>query len=201
MRILELVELIRWDLRVNRGASWDHLRAMILLIEIRLEQFIHRWAAQHPGKAKKLAWTFVRGIGSLFQWFLCHSTIPGTIRIGRGLRLPHPQNIVLVYTAEIGEFCTIYHNVSVAWNGFLPAKPASPSIGDQVLIGTGAIIIGDVEIGSDVLVGAGTVVARSIPDHSRVVNASPLIATRTATGAAAQPASEPHLKDPYSLWR
>ena len=73
--------------------------------------------------------------------------------------------------SDIGEFCTIYHNVSISWNGFIPIKPHSPKIGDKVLIGNNSIIIGDVTIGSDVLIGAGTVVYRSVPYYSRVTSA------------------------------
>lgn len=112
---------LAWDLRVNRSMSFDGLRAKILLIEFRFEQHAY-WlltkSGYVPAGAGRLIWLPIRLLGSIIQWALCNSNLPGTLTVGRGLRLPHPQNIVLAGFAEFGEFCTIYHNVSVAWNGF-----------------------------------------------------------------------------------
>ena len=190
-----------WDLRVNRGASWDSIRAMILVTEYRLEQLVYCWTHQTHSKAGSLLWFLVRGGGSIFQSFLCQSNIPGSARIGKGVRLPHPQNLMIAGTADIGEFCTIYHQVSIVWNGFRKTVPGRPKIGDHVLLGTGAIVIGDISIGTDVLVGAGVVLAVSIPDHSRVTCGKIQITTRHPTTTAAAPGSARHLRDPYSLWR
>jgi len=201
MSIFKVLDLIRWDLRINRGASWDSIRAKLLLIEIRLEQFCYGRLRQNPNVIKHIIWLLIRGFGSVFQWFLCSSNIPGTITIGRGLRLPHPQNIILAGFADIGEFCTIYHNVSIAWNGFKPVIHGSPNIGNCVLIGASAVIVGDVCIGSDVLIGAGTVVSTSVPDHSRVTGGKAQIVERYNSEEAAVPGSERHLQDPYAIWR
>jgi serine acetyltransferase len=199
MRMTELVELVRWDLCINRGPSFDRFRAMLLLIEIRLEQYIYQAVERHSGLPGMLYW-LVRFLGSVFQWFLCHSNVPGSVAIGRGLRLPHPQNIVIGRCAEIGEFCTIYQNVSIAWNGFEPTIAGRPTIGDQVLLGAGAIVLGDLSIGSCSLVGAGTVVTKSIPEFSRVTGGNPSISPRFPSSDAAAPGSERHLRDPYSIW-
>jgi serine acetyltransferase len=199
MTVKELLELMRWDLRVNSGLSFDSLRAMLLLIEIRLEQYVYQAVRGRSGPPQVLYWV-IRFIGSIFQWFLCHSNVPGSVSIGRGLRLPHPQNIIIGYCAEIGEFCTIYQNVSIVWNGFKPTRPSRPSIGDQVLLGTGAVILGDLCIGSYTLVGAGTVVAQSIPAFSLVTGGHPLVSPRFPSSAAAVPGSKRHLQDPYSIW-
>ena len=200
MSVSEWFYLLKCDLKINRGVSWDSIRAKLLLIEVRIEQYIHRNFFR-PGNPLSSVWYLSRFLGSVYQWFLCNSNIPGTIKIGRGLRLPHPQNIILAGIADIGEFCTIYHNVTIAWNGFQPVKPDSPKIGDKVLIGTGAIILGDISIGSDVLIGAGAVVTQSVPAHSRVTNVRPEISTRIPSEKAAEAGSERHVRDPYSIWR
>jgi serine O-acetyltransferase len=199
MTLREMLALIGWDLKVNGGWSWDSLRACLLLIEIRLEQYIYR--KLYRQRTTRPLWFVFRLFGSIFQSLLCHANIPGTITIGRGLRLPHPQNIVLAGYADIGEFCTIYHNVSIAWNGFKPTRPLAPKIGDQVLLGTGCIVVGDITIGSDVLIGAGAVVTRNIPAQSRVTCQLPNIVTRPASETAATAGSRRHLADPYSIWR
>jgi serine O-acetyltransferase len=199
MKLTELAELIRWDLRVNRGASFDRLRAMLLLIEIRLEQYLYHKTKDRSRLPRMLYWV-ARFLGSVFQWFLCQSNVPGSVTIGRGLRLPHPQNVLIGCCTEIGEFCTIYQNVSIVWNGFQPTVPSRPSIGDQVLLGTGVIVLGDISIGSYSLVGAGTVVTRSIPGFSRITGNHPSITPRFPSPDAAMPGSERHIRDPYSIW-
>lgn len=196
----QLFYFLRWDLRINRGLSLDSLRAKLLLIELRIEQYVYR-KFYRSSSPLTIFWYIFRFFGSTFQWFLCNSNIPGSVTLGRGLRLPHPQNIIIAAFADIGEFCTIYHNVSIAWNGFKPTKPLSPKIGSKVLIGAGAILVGDITIGSDVLIGAGAVVTNSIPDHSRVINMPPKVSPRLPTENAAESGSERHIRDPYSIWR
>jgi serine acetyltransferase len=199
MTIKEMIDLIRWDMRANSGVSFDSLRAKLLLIEIRLEQYVYRKVGQRTGLPKAF-WYLCRFLGSIFQWKLCNSGVSGMATIGRGPRLPHPQNIIIAHCAEIGDFCTIYQNVSIVWSGFKPIVPSRPQIGDQVLIGTGAIIIGDVSIGSYVLIGAGAIVTDSIPDYSRVTSTKPNISSRHPSPQAAEPGSERHMRHPYSIW-
>ena len=201
MTFFQLVYLIYWDLRINRGLSLDAIRAKLLLVELRLEQYVYRKTFDGSSNAKILLWYLFRFPGSIFQWLLCNSNIPGSVTIGRGLRLPHPQNIIIAAYADIGEFCTIYHNVSIAWNGFKPTTPFSPKIGSRVLIGSGAILVGDITVGNDVLIGAGAVVAKSVPAHSRVTNTAPDVSSRFPSSDAAQPGSPRHIQDPYSIWR
>jgi serine acetyltransferase len=200
MSIKQLLYLLGWDLRINHGWSFDCIRAKLILIDIRIEQYIYR-KFYRLGNPASWLWYLTRFCGSIFQWFLCNSNIPGTVTIGRGLRLPHPQNIIVAGYASIGEFCTIYQNVSIAWNGFLHTKPNSPKIGDKVLLGAGVIVIGDIVIGDDVLIGAGAVVTHSVPEHSRVTCVHPEISARTPSTSAAEPGSKQHVQDPYSIWR
>jgi serine acetyltransferase len=201
MNVYQLLSLIMWDMRMNSGFSFDQIRAKWLLLEVRLEQYVYHKMQSHPGLLTTIAWYGARFIGSIFQWFLCNSNIPGSVRIGRGLRLPHPQNIIIARMADIGEFCIIYHNVSISWNAFKPVVPSSPKIGDRVLIGNSAIVIGDVTVGDNVLIGAGAIVAKSVPNNSRVISAPVDVATRLPSPDAAEAGSERHLSDPYSVWR
>jgi serine O-acetyltransferase len=187
-------------MRVNQGLHFDSIRARLLLIEVRGEQFLHSNLAHRAAPAKAI-WYLCRFMGSIFQWLLCNSNIPGSAKIGRGLRLPHPQNIIIAFCAEIGEFCTIYQNVSVAWNHFLPFGSSVPKIGDQVLLGAGVIVLGNISIGSHTLVGAGTVVTKSVPDYSRVTGARQHVSSRSSSPDAPEPGSEEHLRNPYSIWK
>lgn len=196
----ELFDLIRWDFQVNRGWSIDHFRARLLLWEIRIEQYLYQKLNRIPGIGGPL-WLLVRFLGSLYQLLLCSSNIPGTVKIGRGLRLPHPQNIVIAFHSEIGEFCTVYHEVSIVWNGFIKPIPNRPKIGDRVLIGTRALIVGDVVIGDDVLIGAGAIVPKSVPSQSRVTSKPAKILPRPLPEGRPEGGSAEFLRDPYSIWR
>ena len=85
--------------------------------------------------------------------------------------LPHGlYGIVVTHNAVIGKNVTIYHNVTIG-----QGRNGAPIIGDDVQIGTGAIIIGNVVIGNRVKIGAGCVVVESVPDDAVVVMEKPRI--------------------------
>ena len=90
---------------------------------------------------------------------------PDTVIKGN-LTLPHGlHGIFISRYAEIGENCLIYKNVTIG-----EVNKKAPVIGDNCLIGAGAVIIGGVKIGSHVKVGAGAVVSTDIPDGCTVVS-------------------------------
>jgi len=198
MSIKEFFYSLRWDWRMNFGLTFDRMRSMLLLLDIRYEQFIHR-NFYRPKNPISIIWYLTRFLGSIFQWFIATSLIPGDAYIGRGLRLPHPQNIIVSRLAHIGEFCTLYQNVSIGLNGFKPTE--APCIGDRVMLGTGSIVVGDITIGSDVIIGVGAVILRSIPAHSRVFSPRPSVLTNHPSRNLAEPGSDEHIRDPYSIWR
>ena len=78
--------------------------------------------------------------------------------------------------AKIGKNCVIFHQVTIGSNT-LPGSPGRgcPVIGDNVYIGCGAKIIGNVRIGNNVRIGANCVVTRDVPDNATVVAAAPRI--------------------------
>lgn len=90
---------------------------------------------------------------------------PDTVIKGE-LSLPHGlHGIFISRYAVVGENCRIYQNVTI---GEVDRK--APVIGDNCLIGAGAVIIGDVKIGNHVNIGAGAVVSTDIPDGVTVVS-------------------------------
>ena len=88
---------------------------------------------------------------------------PGA-KIGRGLFIDHGMGIVIGETAEIGDNCTIYHQVTLGGTGKDVGK-RHPTICDNVLIGAGACILGPVTIGSNTRIAAGSVVLHSLPSN------------------------------------
>ncbi len=90
--------------------------------------------------------------------------------------LPHGlQGIYISRYAQVGKNCRIYQNVTI---GEVNGK--APIIGDNCLIGAGAVIIGDIRIGNNVKIGAGAVVSKDIPDNCTVVSPPALIVKKKA---------------------
>ncbi len=86
--------------------------------------------------------------------------------IDETLSLPHGlHGIFISRYAVIGKDCWMYQNVTIG-----EVNRKAPVIGDNVLIGAGAVIIGDITIGNNVKIGAGAVVTTDIPDNCTVVS-------------------------------
>ena len=89
--------------------------------------------------------------------------------IGKGLFIDHGMGIVIGETTEIGKNCVLFHNVTLGGTGKHSGK-RHPTLGDDVMVGTGAIILGPVSIGSHVRIGANSFVYMAdIPDNATVV--------------------------------
>ena len=92
---------------------------------------------------------------------------PGA-KIGRKLFIDHGMGIVFGETTEIGDNCTIYHGVTLGGTGKDTGK-RHPTLGNNVLIGAGAKVLGPVYIGDNVRVGAGSVVLKNLPANCTAV--------------------------------
>lgn len=103
-------------------------------------------------------------ISNLISW-ICPKLKPLYItsnHIGKGFILFHGFSTI-IYANSIGDNCTIYHNVTIGKTNDIP------SIGNNVTICTGSIIIGGIRIGNNVTIGAGSLVNKDIPDNSVVI--------------------------------
>lgn len=87
-------------------------------------------------------------------------SIPAECKIGKGLRIHHFGGIILHPQTEIGDNCTLYHEVTVGDRG---GHGGAATIGNNVLIGAGAKIIGEIAIGDNCKIGANTVVNKNVP--------------------------------------
>jgi serine O-acetyltransferase len=98
---------------------------------------------------------------------------PGA-RIGRRLFIDHGCGVVIGETARIGDDVMLYHLVTLGSVGWwhdaarAPGAKRHPTLGDGVVVGTGACVLGPVDIGSDSMIGAKAVVMASLPLQSRV---------------------------------
>jgi serine O-acetyltransferase len=108
-----------------------------------------------------------RLVSEVARWLTGIEIHPGAT-IGRRLVIDHGMGVVIGETAEIGDDCVIFHGVTLGGVKFDPVK-RHPTIGNRVLIGTGAKILGPITLGDDVRVGANAVVTKAVPAGKTVV--------------------------------
>ena len=92
---------------------------------------------------------------------------PGA-KIGKRLLIDHGMGVVIGETATIGDDCTIYHNSTLGGTGKDKYK-RHPDIGNNVMVGSGAKVLGPIKIGNNVKIGANAVVLHDIPNNVTVV--------------------------------
>ncbi|MCK9923658.1 serine O-acetyltransferase [Frankia sp. AgPm24] len=119
---------------------------------------------------------------------------PGA-QVGDGVFIDHATGVVIGETAEVGNDVTIYHGVTLGGTSLEPTK-RHPTIGDRVVIGAGAKVLGPFTVGADSRIGANAVVVRKVPPGAVVVGVPGQIITRSRP----QPAHhDDSLPDPLGL--
>lgn len=107
--------------------------------------------------------------------------LPKGARIGGGLMIFHTGGIVLHHQAVLGRNCTLRHNVTI---GVRHGGGDVPVLGDNVNIGTGAVILGAIRIGDNTVIGANAVVLCDVPDGCMAVGNPARILARKSTSQA-----------------
>lgn len=108
-----------------------------------------------------------RGLSQLTRWLTGIEIHPGA-QIGRRLFIDHGMGVVIGETAVIGDDVTLYQGVTLGGTGKEKGK-RHPTIGNAVVVGAGAKILGNITVGEDCRIGAGSVVLRDVPPDSTVV--------------------------------
>ncbi|NLI58806.1 MAG: serine O-acetyltransferase [Clostridium sp.] len=111
---------------------------------------------------------FIARFISQFNRFLTGVEIHPGAKIGKGLFIDHGMGIVIGETAEIGDNCTIYHNATLGGTGKDKGK-RHPTVGNNVLISTGAKILGPFKVGDNARIGANSVVLEEVEPNTTVV--------------------------------
>ena len=106
---------------------------------------------------------------------------PGAV-IGSGLFIDHATGVVIGETAEIGDDVTLYHGVTLGGSGADTGK-RHPTVGDRVIIGAGAKVLGAIKIGDDSRIGANAVVVKPVPSSSVVVGVPGQVISRAGRGS------------------
>lgn len=108
-----------------------------------------------------------RAISQLSRFFTGIEIHPGAT-IGRRFFIDHGMGVVIGETAEIGDDVLLYQGVTLGGTGNEHGK-RHPTLGNNVVVGTGAKVLGSIRVGNHVKIGAGSVVVRPVPDYSTVV--------------------------------
>lgn len=111
---------------------------------------------------------FLARLVSQIARFLTGIEIHPGAKIGRRLFIDHGMGIVIGETATIGNDCTIYHGVTLGGTGKDRYK-RHPDLGNNVMVGCGAKVLGPIKIGNNVKIGANAVVTKSVQDNATVI--------------------------------
>lgn len=151
------------NIKEKDPAARNVLEVMILyqgfhiLVYHRIANFLYRHKLYFLAR-------LISQIGRFFTGIEIH---PGA-KIGKRLFIDHGMGIVIGETAEVGDDCTIYHQVTLGGTGKDVLK-RHPTVGNNVIIGAGSKLLGPIIIGDNVKVGAGAVVLKNVESNSTVV--------------------------------
>ncbi|HEY9820339.1 MAG TPA: serine O-acetyltransferase [Candidatus Sericytochromatia bacterium] len=111
---------------------------------------------------------FIPRLISHLARFLTGIEIHPGAKIGKGILIDHGMGVVIGETAIVGDFAMIYQEVTLGGTGKESGK-RHPTLGENVIVGAGAKVLGNINIGDRVRIGAGSVVLRDIPANCTVV--------------------------------
>ncbi len=119
---------------------------------------------------------FISHLARLFTGIEIH---PGA-QIGKGVFIDHGMGVVIGETAIVGNYTLIYQGVTLGGTGKETGK-RHPTVGDNVVVGAGAKVLGNIQIGDHARVGAGSIVLRDVPAHCTAVGVPGRNICRTGT--------------------
>ncbi len=154
--------------RAYRRANWFYRHNM---------KFIARWISQNARRRTGV------------------EIHPGAT-IGSGLVIDHGMGVVIGETTEIGNDCTIYQNVTLGGTGKDHGK-RHPTLGNNVLVGTGAKVLGPFKVGNNARIAAGAVVLSEVPENATAVGV-PARITRINGVKVNDNLDQIHISDPVS---
>lgn len=126
---------------------------------------------------------FIPRLVSHLGRFLTGIEIHPGATIGKGLFIDHGMGVVIGETAIIGDYALIYQGVTLGGTGKETGK-RHPTVGENVVVGAGAKVLGNIQIGNNVRIGAGSVVLRDVPSNCTVVGVPGRIVYRSGVRVA-----------------
>lgn len=114
----------------------------------------------------RLRW-LARFLSTIARWLTGVEIHPGA-RIGRRFFIDHGMGVVIGETAEIGDDCTLYHAVTLGGTSW-KAEKRHPTLGNGVVIGAGAKVLGPLTVGDNARIGSNAVVVKDVPAQATMV--------------------------------
>lgn len=130
-------------------------------LHARWSHVVEHWLWNHG--AKSLA-----RISSQFTRFMTGVEIHPAAQIGRRFFIDHAMGVIIGETTVVGDDCTLYQGVTLGGTGKETGK-RHPTLGNNVLVGVGAAVLGNITVGDNSKVGGGAVVVNDVPPNSTVV--------------------------------
>jgi len=126
-----------------------------------------------------LKW-LARWLSGLARWFTGIEIHPGA-QIGRRFFIDHGMGVVIGETAVIGDDCTLYHGVTLGGTSWQKGK-RHPTLGNDVVVGAGAKVLGPIEVADGARIGSNAVVVKAVPAGATVVGVPGRLIERAAEG-------------------
>ena len=169
---MKFFENLRYNLdRVLREDPAAESKLMIYLTYPHIKALNYHYVAHKLYKRKKH--TLARMLAKRARRITGIEIHPGA-QIGKGLFIDHGMGVVIGETAVIGDNVTMYHGTTLGGTTLDPIK-RHPTIEDNVMIGAGAKVLGNITIGKNSKIGANAVVKHSIPEGTIVYEARPVV--------------------------
>lgn len=138
------------------------------------------WAYRFAHTLHGLGLYFIARAISQFTRFITGVEIHPAATIGRRFFIDHGSGVIIGETAEIGDDCLLYQGVTLGGTGNETGK-RHPTLGNKVVVGSGAKVLGNITIGDNVRVGANSVVLNNVPSNSTVVGIPGRVVRRKAS--------------------
>lgn len=150
---------------------------------------------------RRANWFYRHGLRFLARWISqrcvrrTNIEIHPAAQLGRRVFIDHGTGVVIGETTVVGDDCTIYQGVTLGGTGKHRGK-RHPTLGNNVMVGAGAKVLGPITIGDNVRIAAGAVVLSDIPDNSTAVGVPARVVRRN--GARVIDLDQVHIPDPVS---
>ncbi|MCD8361004.1 MAG: serine O-acetyltransferase [Acidaminococcaceae bacterium] len=148
------------------------------------------WLHRLAHKFYLKGWVLIPRLLNTFSRFVTGIDIHPGAKLGPGLFIDHGMGLVIGETAELGCNVTLYQGVTLGGTGKKKGK-RHPTIGDNVVVSSGAKVLGSFSVGSNSKIGAGSVVLKEVPPNSVVVGVPGRIVTKDGVHIAASDMSSP----------
>ena len=191
--VKKVVESVKYDVRAVRErdpAARSDAEVLLLysgmhaLLAHRVAHYLHQKECYLGARAVSQLSRFVTGI----------EIHPGA-KIGKGLVIDHGMGVVIGETAEIGDNCTLYQGVTLGGTGKDVGK-RHPTLGNNVLVGAGAKVLGPFKIGDNSKIAANAVLLDELPDNCTAVGIPAKVVRRE--GVRVEDLDQVHIPDPVA---